>query len=311
DYILDDLYRNIRKSWYMKLIYKNILNKMGLFTDISFVNRNSIYRQAFSLFMIIWIFAVISYFLFSTLSYIFIFDKLTMKHPRFLKNQIRMEITQSLKAMPFMTLFTIPWFLAEIHGLSKIYENPLKYGMLYYIIQFPLFFVFTDGLIYLIHRALHHRILYKSLHKSHHRWIIPTPYASYAFHPLDGYLQSIPYHLFPFILPLHKYVYLGMFVFVNLWTILYDSEFFTLNPVVNGSACHSVHHLLFNYNYGQFFTLFDRLFKSYRMPDEFMIHSNRKTEKALIDAQITAMKAIQETVEGKDERIYIDSKKIN
>ncbi|KAG4304100.1 hypothetical protein PORY_002464 [Pneumocystis oryctolagi] len=254
---------------------------------------------------------MISYFLFSTLSYFFIFDKLTKKHPRFLKNQIRMEIVQSLKAMPLMTLFTTPWFLAEIHGFSKIYENPLKYGKLYYIIQFPLFLVFTDGLIYLIHRALHHRILYKRLHKSHHRWIIPTPYASYAFHPLDGYLQSIPYHVFPFIFPLHRYVYLGMFIFVNLWTILIRFEFVTLNPVVNGSACHSIHHLLFNYNYGQFFTLFDRLGGSYRVPDVFMVHPDRKKEKAFIDAQISAMESIQKTVEGEDDRSYIVDKKIN
>lgn len=33
---------------------------------------------------------------------------------------------------------------------------------------------------------------------------IPTPFASHAFHPLDGFLQSLPYHLYPFIFPLNK-----------------------------------------------------------------------------------------------------------
>ena len=49
---------------------------------------------------------------------------------------------------------------------------------------------------------------------------VPTPFASHAFHPLDGYLQSVPYHVFIFVFPLHRWLYLGLFVFVNFWSIL-------------------------------------------------------------------------------------------
>lgn len=48
---------------------------------------------------------------------------------------------------------------------------------------------------------------------------VPTPFASHAFHPLDGYFQSIPYHLFPYIFPLHQKLFIGLFVFVNFWSI--------------------------------------------------------------------------------------------
>ena len=48
---------------------------------------------------------------------------------------------------------------------------------------------------------------------------VPTPFASHAFHPVDGYLQSVPYHLFIFLFPLHRILYLGLFVFVNFWSI--------------------------------------------------------------------------------------------
>jgi hypothetical protein len=54
---------------------------------------------------------------------------------------------------------------------------------------------------------------------------VPTPFASHAFHPLDGYLQSVPYHLFIFLFPLHRWLYLGLFVFVNVWSILVRSCF--------------------------------------------------------------------------------------
>ena len=51
------------------------------------------------------------------------------------------------------------------------------------------------------------------------RLIVPTPFASHAFHPCDGYIQSLPYHIFIFLFPLHRYLYLGLFVFVNFWSI--------------------------------------------------------------------------------------------
>ena len=34
-----------------------------------------------------------------------------------------------------------------------------------------------------------------------------------------GFLQSVPYHVYPFLFPLHKGLYLGLFTFVNIWTV--------------------------------------------------------------------------------------------
>jgi hypothetical protein len=57
---------------------------------------------------------------------------------------------------------------------------------------------------------------------------VPTPWAAYAFHPLDGYSQSIPYHSFVYLFPMHRFVYLSLFIVVNLWTILV-CHFFSLS----------------------------------------------------------------------------------
>ena len=54
---------------------------------------------------------------------------------------------------------------------------------------------------------------------------VPTPFSAYAFHPLDGFFQSLPYHVFIFLFPLHRSLFLALFVFVNFWTILiHDSD---------------------------------------------------------------------------------------
>jgi sterol desaturase/sphingolipid hydroxylase (fatty acid hydroxylase superfamily) len=52
------------------------------------------------------------------------------------------------------------------------------------------------------------------------RFVVPTPWAAYAFHPLDGYAQSLPYHCFVYLFPMHRFVFLSLFLIINLWTIL-------------------------------------------------------------------------------------------
>ena len=65
----------------------------------------------------------------------------------------------------------------------------------------------------------------------------------------------MPYHLFIFLFPLQRYLYLGLFVFVNFWAIfIHDSDMITGHPletVINGPAHHTLHHLYFTVNYGQ------------------------------------------------------------
>ncbi|KAJ7682645.1 fatty acid hydroxylase [Mycena polygramma] len=210
----------------------------------------------------------------SRLSYRYIFNHEMRKHPRFLKNQEKLEIQSSLRAFPTITLLTLPWFLAEARGHSMLYDGADTYGYLYLFLSAPFFLLFTDYCIYWVHRTLHVPALYKVLHKPHHKWIIPTPWASHAFHPVDGYLQSVPYHLFIFIFPLHRWLYLGMFVFVNFWSIfIHDSDMITGHPletIINGPAHHTLHHLYFSVNYGQYFTWADRVGNSYRQPESHL-----------------------------------------
>ncbi|CUS12236.1 unnamed protein product [Tuber aestivum] len=267
----------------------------------SLLRRGDWERQAFSLFLITWIFGIIIYFVFSSLSYFLIFDKDTFKHPKFLKNQIRQEMAQTMCSLPVMAVFTAPFFLAEVRGYSKLYADVELYGKWYLWFQFPLFLMFTDFWIYLIHRGLHHKSIYKTIHKPHHKWIMPTPFASHAFHPVDGFSQSIPYHVFPFIFPLHKFAYIGLFIFINVWTIMiHDGEYVANSPIVNGAACHTMHHLYFNYNYGQYTTLWDRLLGSYRKPNMELFYKETKMGKDEWEKQVKEMEKVVKEVEGDD-----------
>ena len=216
--------------------------------------REYIPRQLISLCVITLIGIHVLYFLFAWISYKFIFNHEMMKHPRFLKDQVKLEIQSSLRSFPGMMLLTLPWFQAEVMGYSKMYDGLDTYGYFYLLASVPLCVFFshfhmrqshqlilvsyssptiasigcTDGFIspsstntsinHIINGSVRH---YTSSSSSFaHRLLpVPTPFASHAFHPLDGYLQSVPYHLFIFIFPIHRLVYLVLFVLINVWTI--------------------------------------------------------------------------------------------
>lgn len=271
--------------------------------------RNNMYRQAISLYLITTLFGAVIYFVCASLSYFTIFDKATFKHPKYLKNQISMEIKQTCQSLPWIGLCTVPFFLAEVQGYSKLYDRSEDGpGMWYNILQFPIFLMFTDFFIYWIHRGLHHPTIYKKLHKAHHKWIVPTPFASHAFHPLDGFAQSVPYHVFPFLFPLQKFAYIGLFVFVNIWTVMiHDGEYATNSEIINGAACHTMHHLYFRYNYGQYTTLWDRLGGSYRAPNDELFSKEEKMSKDEWDRQAKEAAEISRQEEGPvEDRVFLN-----
>lgn len=156
-------------------------------------SRDNIYRQSISILLITQLGATSLYFIFSALSYYCVFDRRLEYHPRFLKNQVRQEIRSSMMAVPFINILTLPWFLGEVRGHSLLYGDVASHGWAWMAVSSLLYMAFNDVAIYWIHRLEHHPSVYKYIHKPHHKWIVPTPWAALAFHPLDGYVQSLPY----------------------------------------------------------------------------------------------------------------------
>lgn len=187
------------------------------------------------------------------------------------QGQISQEIWTSTWSLFIMSGMTMPVELLSMYGYGFVYHDVAEYGILYLILSPFLFLVFTDSLIYWIHRWLHHPkiywvchlhcfcpwyliFLFRQLHKLHHKFKHTTPYSAFSFHPLDGYAQGLPYHLFPLVFPFHNYMYAFSLFMVGLWTInIHDRVTFNFWGV-NSSAHHTVHHTKFNYNFGQYFT---------------------------------------------------------
>lgn len=106
--------------------------------QISAWPREYLPRQLLSLAAITLIGIHVLYFLFAWLSYKFIFNHDMMRHPRFLKDQVILEIKTSLCSFPGMTILTLPWFQAEVMGYSKLYDGLDTYGYFYLFASVPL-----------------------------------------------------------------------------------------------------------------------------------------------------------------------------
>lgn len=111
----------------------DVLSPVGPLASISAWPRDYIPRQIVSLGVITLIGIHLLYFSFAYLSYRYIFNHEMMKHPKFLKNQVKLEIQSSLKAFPGMTLLTLPFFLADVRGYAKIYNDVDEHGWGYLI----------------------------------------------------------------------------------------------------------------------------------------------------------------------------------
>jgi len=71
-----------------------------------------------------------------------------------------------------------------------------------------------------------------------------------------------------------------------------------------------MHHLYFNYNYGQYTTLWDRLGGSYRKPNDELFKKESKMGKKEWERQVKEMEKVVKEVEGSDDRSYTQDEEV-
>ncbi|MCB0501220.1 MAG: sterol desaturase family protein [Bacteroidetes bacterium] len=224
------------------------------------------------MFLFIIINGLLLYFILSGLSYYFFFVKKKDKyHPKYKRKpeKIKSSIKWAVVSLIGNAVVVAPLHLLILRDQTKIYYNVGDYGIAWLIFSIFLYLFVTETSIYWTHRWLHWKKPYKHLHYYHHQFRLPTPWASVAFHPVDSFAQALPHHLCMFLFPVHIYVYLGFLTFVTVWAVMIHDRVSFINwKVINYTDHHTAHHWYNNYNFGQFFTFWDRLGGTYKDPDE-------------------------------------------
>lgn len=156
----------------------------------------------------------------------------------------------------------------SIRPHTTFYRDISEYGWVYAILAFPLMLLMHDTYFYWAHRLMHHPRLFKWFHLVHHKSNNPSPWAAYAFHPLEAVVESLIFVVFLLIIPVHT-IHLTLFFIFSLVYNVYGHLGFELYPKgfnrhwlgkwMNTSVSHNMHHQFFKGNYGLYFIIWDRL----------------------------------------------------
>lgn len=161
-------------------------------------------------------------------------------------------------------------FVAILHenGYTMMYKDISEYGTGYFLFSIVVMIFLHDTYFYWGHRFMHLKKVYPVVHKVHHHSTNPSPWASFCFHPIEGFIEAGIVPLIVLIMPAHS---LAIFVFVLFSTLLnvighlgFEMYFpgFTKNKWLwwnNTSTHHNMHHKFFECNYGLYFNFWDRL----------------------------------------------------
>lgn len=198
------------------------------------------------------------------------FKKLQINYPTL--TDYRREILYSIVTIFVFLIVGLGIFATPLREHTQLYENFADYGWGYWFLSIFLMIILHDTYFYWTHRAMHHPRLFKLFHLVHHKSTNPSPWASYAFHPLEGFVEAGIIIPIAFLIPFH---FSAMFVFLLFMMIynVYGHLGFEILPTqwhkhpigkyINTSIDHNVHHKYFKGNYGLYFLFWDRWMGTY------------------------------------------------
>ena len=125
-----------------------------------------------------------------------------------------------------------------------------------------------DTWFYWTHRLMHWPVLARYIHRAHHRSIVPTPFAAYAFDVGEAVVQAVFLTLFLLVLPVHPLVISFFLLFMIVRNVMghagveLHAAIFAPGRALGWlttTTHHDLHHQTGRLNYGLYFTWWDRV----------------------------------------------------
>lgn len=181
---------------------------------------------------------------------------------------VRREIFYSAVSVVIFSIIGALTVLAIRQGWTQMYSKLKMHSTLWFWCSIGCAILLHDAWFYWTHRLMHHPKLFRHFHRIHHLSHNPTPWAAYAFDPLEAVVQALIFPLVAFLIPIHHYAF-GLFM---LWQIVFNilghtgyefhPRWFMKTPlrfVMNTPTNHVMHHETLRGNYGLYFNFWDRL----------------------------------------------------
>jgi sterol desaturase/sphingolipid hydroxylase (fatty acid hydroxylase superfamily) len=176
-----------------------------------------------------------------------------------------------------------------IHKISSILLSPILYYIFIYfghidihgtrppwsiiIFQLALFILSEDTIFFWTHYLFHTPWLYKNIHKKHHVYKQPTGVTAVLSDPIETIQTQFAFWFMPmFVKETHIFT-LCLWITIRVYqTIIahsgynfpYISTQYWLPELMPGAIAHDFHHQHGKWNYGSFFSIWDRLMGTHR-----------------------------------------------
>jgi len=182
----------------------------------------------------------------------------------------RRELRSSLRTVFFFAVTTISTMLLRDAGVIKLELHEFSTWIL--VAQIGVMVLVHDAYFYWLHRTMHHPKLFRTLHLHHHKSRTPTPFTAYSFSVGEAVLEAAFVPLFLLMTSLAGIAYAGMAVLFFIWIQIVRNVMqhagVELHPAgwvdskwtdwISTTTHHDLHHSEGRYNYGFYFTFWDR-----------------------------------------------------
>lgn len=185
------------------------------------------------------------------------------------KDYVR-EISSSFRTVFFFAITGMATVLMIETGMIQTWQGDYSAWVL--VLQVLAMAIWHDAYFYWMHRAMHHRRLFRTMHLHHHKSRTPSPWAAYSFSAWEGMAEAayMPVYLLAASLAGVAYIDLAIFIYLG-WMIIrnvtghsgvemypagwVDSKW--LDWMITNTH-HDLHHSEGNHNFGLYFTWWDR-----------------------------------------------------
>ena len=212
-------------------------------------------------------------------------DSILIQNNKIVKN-FKQDISRHFKSGEISLLLfylTFTWMFKLIPPTYYIMDN-VRINWINVFRQL----ILIDFLMYVNHISEHY--FYNTSHNFHHRWANPTIFNAFNASIKDVMILIIfPLYITTNLIHTNTWTYMTFGTIYSSYLMLIHSEYkhpwddlFRVFGIGTGTD-HHVHHLKYKWNFGHFFTWWDRLFNTYRSPSTVkLIKKNRSNFKKYI-----------------------------
>jgi lathosterol oxidase len=182
----------------------------------------------------------------------------------------RREVLSSLRTVFVFGVTTLSTLAMRELGLVRMALDGFGWGTL--ALQTVAIVLAHDAYFYWMHRAIHHKRLFRTWHLHHHKSRTPTPWAAYSFSSWEAVSEAAFVPLYLLLASTLGAEYLGVTMFLFLWHMIIRNvighcgteiypRWWLDSPLTrwwNTVTHHDLHHSSGTWNFGLYFTWWDR-----------------------------------------------------